>query len=106
MKSWYRQRWRKLFVEGRVANISLYHSYNNIIDESQRSMNTKIFTFKFFTEIALHFLVPNPFYDQFITFYVDNKNGKNHTVVNYLLSDFLIAFMHIRVFYIVKAMVA
>lgn len=59
----------------------------------------KLFTFNFFIQVLLLLIAPIPGFDLYITLSCDN-----HEKVTYLMSDFLLAFMWIRLFFIVRTL--
>lgn len=83
----------------------MFHTYNIIGENESVNMSLSFYQTRLFIEIAIHLLIPNPFYDKAFDLYVNSEDGKKHTPVVYLLSDFLIALMHIRVIYIIKSLV-
>ena len=57
-----------------------------------------LFSFPFFVEIFLMVTCPIPFYD----IYIEHK-AKNEIVVNYFLSELLLAIMAMRIFYVLRS---
>lgn len=62
-----------------------------------------LFSTKFLFEVLLMTLVPIPNYDMYITMANSPPNTTEKTVYTYLLSDFLLAIMVLRIGFFIRA---
>lgn len=66
-------------------------------NDSGAAKYAKVITKKFVLEVLILIMIPTPFYDKYFTV----ECNEDHEVV-YLLSDFLIAFMWVRLFFLYR----
>ena len=96
-RQYYRIKWVNNF---RIDNDErIFFQYNQEIVNSRVFEHKKrFFTMNFMFEVTLLMVSPIPYYDRYIT-YEDCKDG---ITVHYLLSEFLVAIMILRMYFLIR----
>lgn len=80
---------------------------DEFIDENQvhreHTGGKKFLTWKFLYEVLILMFIPLPNYDMYITMENSPPDSNELTKYTYLLSDIMLAFMVLRIFYMIRA---
>ena len=100
MRHYYKIQWLNLYFQ-QDSDTHIYYQYNEVIignNEDYMIESKKLWNKGFISEIAILLISPIPYFDCYITII-----GKGDFEVVYLLSEFLIAIMWFRLFFLIRS---